>query len=593
MNYVKSEDIKLYPCSNRGGEHNPEARLGTEFNITKMNSAIASRKSFVIEYKDNYIEFSINGYYFRIDNISNYLPNTDDLYANIKIGDKGDDSYHLPNLQPLIEETTYELDYTDETFVGLSLTSEPSSGCESLLLLKKDSEDNWTVPLTSKLYKSGEDILPDITANQNIGSKSLAFNEIYAKTINADSLHGTADKAKEFNEEKSITLSGHITGTISSTGKDGWNIGTTISNNAVKTAMISDSQVTTAKINNSAVTTAKLANNSVTEDKIAFGTITDDSISNSANIDGNKVKDASIDGNKLMPNTIGPEHLGDIITTSSSESNGISVSLTQGTGNVGGLNITLSCNKVDSAGAADRLSNPKNFSITGDVSSQPMPFDGISDVGLSTAIIKINGQSILGTTQPTENGYIDDGIFVSASGNQVKKAKFADVAGEVTTIKEKQIENKHLNGAIITTNNIEDYAITFNKIADNAIITSKYKDNSITGAKLAADISISTTGTITATSFYATSDERLKENIIDYKYHNSILDLPVKQFNYKSDPTKTTIGCIAQELQTIYPELVETDKDGYLKIAENKLVYLLLEEVKLLKEEIKQLKEGN
>ena len=586
MSYVKSGDIKLYPCSNRGGEYNPEARLGTEFNITKMNSAIASRKSFVIEYKDNYIEFSINGYYFRIDNISTYLPNTEELYANIKIGDKGDDSYHLPNLQSLISETNYELDHTDNTFVGLSLTDKPSSDCESLLLLKKYG-DIWNVPLTSKLYKSGEDILPD-TEDQNIGSESLKFNKIYA-----NSLHGTADKAKEFNEEKSITLSGHITGTVSSTGVNGWTISTTIPSDTVKTAMISNSQVTTDKINNLAVTTAKLANDSVTEDKIAFGTITDDSISNSANIDGSKIKDASIDGNKLMPNTIGSEHLGDIITTGSSESNGISVSLTQGTRNVGGLNITLSCNKVNSAGTADKLLNTKNFSITGDVNSQPMPFDGTSDVRLYTTISKINGQNILGTKQPTENGYIDDGIFVSESSNQVKKAKFADTAGEVTTIKEKQIENKHLNGAIITTNNIEDEVITSNKIADDAIITSKYKDHSITGAKLAANISISTTGTITATSFYATSDERLKENIIDYKYHNSILDLPVKQFNYKSDPTKTTIGCIAQELQVIYPELVETDKDGYLKIAENKLVYLLLEEVKLLKEEIKQLKEGN
>jgi hypothetical protein len=98
------------------------------------------------------------------------------------------------------------------------------------------------------------------------------------------------------------------------------------------------------------------------------------------------------------------------------------------------------------------------------------------------------------------------------------------------------------------------------------------------------------TGTVTAPSFLATSDRRLKENITDYNYHNSILDLTVKEFDYK-ETNIHTIGFIAQELQEKFPELVVADKDGYLAIAESKLVYLLLEEVKLLKEEIRKLKE--
>lgn len=99
-----------------------------------------------------------------------------------------------------------------------------------------------------------------------------------------------------------------------------------------------------------------------------------------------------------------------------------------------------------------------------------------------------------------------------------------------------------------------------------------------------------TASRLTATNFYATSDRRLKENIVDYKYHDSILDLTVREFDYKESGIHA-IGFIAQELQEKFPELVKEDEKGYLSISESKLVYLLLEEVKMLKEEIKKLKE--
>lgn len=98
------------------------------------------------------------------------------------------------------------------------------------------------------------------------------------------------------------------------------------------------------------------------------------------------------------------------------------------------------------------------------------------------------------------------------------------------------------------------------------------------------------TGNVTATTFNAKSDRRLKENIVDYRCEKSILDLPIKEFDYKKTGTHT-IGCIAQDLQKICPEIVNTDKDGYLSIQEGKLVYLLLQEVKQLKAEIDKLKE--
>ena len=73
--------------------------------------------------------------------------------------------------------------------------------------------------------------------------------------------------------------------------------------------------------------------------------------------------------------------------------------------------------------------------------------------------------------------------------------------------------------------------------------------------------------------------------------HHSILDLPIYEFDFISDGSHH-VGCLAQDLQKICPELVHQRSDGYLAIEETKLVYLLLQEVKALKQEIESLKRG-
>lgn len=98
------------------------------------------------------------------------------------------------------------------------------------------------------------------------------------------------------------------------------------------------------------------------------------------------------------------------------------------------------------------------------------------------------------------------------------------------------------------------------------------------------------TSTIKARTFNATSDFRKKTNISEYSCKKSILDLPIKSFEYLDDKNHSKyIGCIAQDLQEICPEIVNADKDGFLTIQENKLVYLLLQEVKALKKQIEKL----
>jgi len=99
---------------------------------------------------------------------------------------------------------------------------------------------------------------------------------------------------------------------------------------------------------------------------------------------------------------------------------------------------------------------------------------------------------------------------------------------------------------------------------------------------------ITATGEVRAGSFYATSDKRLKENLETFNYGPSILDLPIYRYDYIDGP-KNQIGCLAQDLHELYPELVKEDRDCYLSIQENKIVYLLIEEVKRLTKRVEEL----
>lgn len=95
-------------------------------------------------------------------------------------------------------------------------------------------------------------------------------------------------------------------------------------------------------------------------------------------------------------------------------------------------------------------------------------------------------------------------------------------------------------------------------------------------------------GVMTAASYNATSDARLKENLRGYEPKGSILDLPIYEYDFIDGP-KDQIGCLAQDLRGICPELVDEGDGGYLSIKESKIVYLLLKEVKRLKDEIDRL----
>lgn len=98
---------------------------------------------------------------------------------------------------------------------------------------------------------------------------------------------------------------------------------------------------------------------------------------------------------------------------------------------------------------------------------------------------------------------------------------------------------------------------------------------------------------ITASSFYESSDKRMKD-ISDCDLSlDQILSIPLVDFTWKDKrDLKHHLGTIAQDVQEVVPEIVEEDKDGMLTVEYDKFGILAIEAIRQLKDIVdKQAKE--
>jgi hypothetical protein len=98
--------------------------------------------------------------------------------------------------------------------------------------------------------------------------------------------------------------------------------------------------------------------------------------------------------------------------------------------------------------------------------------------------------------------------------------------------------------------------------------------------------------TITANTFNATSDLRLKENIHDLSNSlEKICAIRGVEYNWKADEEKKLhSGVIAQEVKESIPEAVNTDNEEQYSVNYNAIIGHLIEAVKTLKQEVDDLK---
>jgi hypothetical protein len=133
------------------------------------------------------------------------------------------------------------------------------------------------------------------------------------------------------------------------------------------------------------------------------------------------------------------------------------------------------------------------------------------------------------------------------------------------------------SGARINVTNTSEASLNLNRLSTDGTIASFSRSTTSVGS-----ISVTTV----ATSFNTTSDQRLKENIVDAPDFGSVIDsIQVRSFDWKANSTNQRAGFVAQELLTVAPEAVHqpADPEEMMAVDYSKLVPMLVKEIQSLR----------
>jgi hypothetical protein len=95
-----------------------------------------------------------------------------------------------------------------------------------------------------------------------------------------------------------------------------------------------------------------------------------------------------------------------------------------------------------------------------------------------------------------------------------------------------------------------------------------------------------------ATTYNTSSDQRLKDNIVDAPSASDDIDaIQVRSFDWKADGSHQKYGMVAQELQSVAPEAVSegATEEDMMGVDYSKLVPMMLKEIQSLRARVAQL----
>jgi len=98
-------------------------------------------------------------------------------------------------------------------------------------------------------------------------------------------------------------------------------------------------------------------------------------------------------------------------------------------------------------------------------------------------------------------------------------------------------------------------------------------------------------GTCTGVDFIATSDQRIKTDISTVENALDIVKELRGVYFTRVGQTKQTVGVIAQEVETVLPEVVYTDSDGLKSVSYGNMVGVLIEAIKVLTKRLEKIEE--
>ena len=212
--------------------------------------------------------------------------------------------------------------------------------------------------------------------------------------------------------------------------------------------------------------------------------------------------------------------------------------------------------------------NEVNMILTGDTLSAEL----IGGVVSGSSQITIGGDA---------TGSANDINVISINGVAISNAE----ASQLANINSVTISNTQWgylgssNQGIATSDNVQ-----FAKVGVGGASDATYE------LKVKGDVGA--TGDIVA---YISSDKRLKDNIQPIEGAlDKVSQISGNTFDWNEEKQNIykgkDYGVIAQEIQEVMPELVDTRDNGYLAVKYDKIVPLLIESIKELKKEIEELK---
>ena len=185
----------------------------------------------------------------------------------------------------------------------------------------------------------------------------------------------------------------------------------------------------------------------------------------------------------------------------------------------------------------------------------------------------------------TGSGYGSAGalVFYDATASS-ERARF-DASGNLLVGKSSSSTSGA--GTFIETTSIGHARINLTSENTTATVVSFYYDNGTTATQVGTIVT-----STTATTYNTSSDQRLKENIVDAPSASDDIDaIQVRSFDWKSDGSHQKYGMVAQELQTVAPEAVSGDADSeeMMGVDYSKLVPMMLKEIQSLRARVSEL----
>jgi hypothetical protein len=486
---------------------------------------------------------------------------------------------------PGTDTIAWAIDSTVTTLVGSQTLTNKTLTSPIIAAIKPSASNSWALPDSNDTFvgKATTDTLTNKSVN--LANNTLTTTIALLNTAVSDETV-VARATTDTLTNKSISLTTNtVTGTIAE-------LNTAVSDETVvgrattdtltnKSIDLTDNTVTgTFAEFNTAVSDATLVSIAGTE-TLTSKTLTDPILSPTATT-GGKIEFLEGTNNGTNKATlIGPASTADVTITLPAATGTVAVSATTPVALSAAGDISLGTVPVAKGGTGSTSASDARTALGVAIGSDVMAYDSTmvvdADIGVNVQAYDADLAAIAGLTSAA-----DKGIYFTGSGTA---SVFALPAQARTLLAASTVTGASSQRKLLTLDTDDDV------------------QHDSLGVGTAAS---GTTGEIRATNnitAYYSSDRRLKENISNIP---NALD-KVNQLNGVTfDWTeaymkqhggedgyfvkKNDTGLIAQDVEQVLPEIVRSNKDGYLGVQYDKVVGLLVEAIKELKNEIEFLK---